>query len=201
MLFIAFTIVYLLLSPKISLAENPQITVSVYDDAHVPNETLDDAERQAGGTFFQAGLTVNWVNCRHGDEGSSATAFNEKPGLVHLFLRITPTVLNSASDLAFGIAYLGPDGSGDYGSVFWKRVRQLQASSKIDIVAILGAVMAHEIGHLLLGTNSHAVSGIMQARWEAPELQRIRMGTLLFLPEQGQRMRVRAAGSDLIAAR
>ena len=31
---------------------------------------------------------------------------------------------------------------------------------------ILGRVTAHEIGHLLLGTNSHTVHGLMQAKWD-----------------------------------
>ena len=33
------------------------------------------------------------------------------------------------------------------------------------MVTILGRVTAHEIGHLLIGTNSHAPSGLMRASW------------------------------------
>jgi hypothetical protein len=34
----------------------------------------------------------------------------------------------------------------------------------------MGRVTAHEIGHLLLGTNSHTVSGLMQAKWDLRRL-------------------------------
>ena len=60
---------------------------------------------------------------------------------------------------------------------------------------ILGSVIAHEMGHLLLGSSAHAISGIMRARWESAELHRIAMGTLMFLPEQSKRMHARIAMS------
>jgi len=33
------------------------------------------------------------------------------------------------------------------------------------MATLLGRVTAHEIGHLLLGTNSHTLAGIMRAKW------------------------------------
>ena len=49
--------------------------------------------------------------------------------------------------------------------------------------------MAHEIGHLLLGSNSHAPAGIMSARWEGQELNRMARGNLLFTDAQSDQMR------------
>jgi hypothetical protein len=57
-------------------------------------------------------------------------------------------------------------------------------------------VMAHEIGHMLLGSHAHAISGIMRGHWESSELHQIAMGTLLFLPLQEQRMRLRARSGE-----
>ena len=178
------------LSP-LSVAENPQMIVSVYDDARVPADTLARAEGQATKIFGRAGLDVSWLNCGHTDNGRCAAAFNEIGGPVHLVLRITLNVANSTSDAAFGVAYLASDGTGQYCDVFWKRARDLENNSKADVGLILGSVMAHEMGHLLLGSNAHAVSGVMRARWEHSELRRISMGSLLFLPEQSQRMGAR----------
>lgn len=106
-------------------------------------------------------------------------------------MRITPNAAVSTSDQIFGVAYLAPDGTGQYGDVFWQRAKDLQTNSKVNLASILASVMAHEMGHLLLGSNAHTISGIMQAHWGPSELRRISMGSLLFLPEQGQRMRVR----------
>ena len=82
--------------------------------------------------------------------------------------------------------------------MFWKRAQELHANSKVDVALILGSVMAHEMGHLLIGSNAHAISGIMRAHWESDELHRIGMGTLLFLPEQGKRMGKRMAGARAV---
>ena len=178
-----------------SLAENPQVTVSLYDDAGVPRETLTRAEQQAAKTFSRVGLNVTWLNCTHKNDNHEIAACNEIGGPIHLALRITANVPSSISDTAFGVAYLASDGTGQYGDVFWKRVRELQANSKVDVAIFLGSVMAHEMGHLLLGSNAHAISGIMQAHWKDSELRRIDMDTLQFLPEQGKRMRARIVRS------
>jgi hypothetical protein len=58
---------------------------------------------------------------------------------------------------------------------------------------ILGHVMVHEIGHLLLGTNSHSASGIMRAQWRNAELLSAGKGALVFAPAQSRRMRQRLA--------
>ncbi len=181
----------LLASAPMNFAENPQIAVSVYDDAGVPRDTLASAEGQATKIFQRAGLDVSWLTCVRTNNASCATAFNEIGGPVHLVLRITPNVASSTSDTALGVAYLASDGTGRYGDVFWKRAQDLRRNSKVDLASILASVMAHEVGHLLLGSNAHAISGIMQAHWERGELRRISMGSLLFLPEQGKRMRAR----------
>jgi hypothetical protein len=35
----------------------------------------------------------------------------------------------------------------------------------VDRATLLGRTLAHELGHLLLGTNAHAPRGLMRARW------------------------------------
>jgi hypothetical protein len=176
--------------PPMSLAENPQVTVCVYDDARVPSEILARAEGQAARIFGQVGVDVNWLDCNSAiSTGCTATLETVSPVLLNL--RITPNAAVSTSGQIFGVAYLAPDGTGQYGDVFWQRAKDLQTDSKVNLASILASVMAHEMGHLLLGSNAHAIRGIMQAHWGPSELRRISMGSLLFLPEQGQRMRVR----------
>ena len=63
-------------------------------------------------------------------------------------------------------------------------------SSRLPI--ILGCVMAHELGHLLLGSNSHSDRGIMLSRWEVNQVRHLMMGALLFTPEQSKLMRLEA---------
>lgn len=57
---------------------------------------------------------------------------------------------------------------------------------------ILGCVIAHELGHLLLGPNSHSSQGIMQPRWGREQVRQLLTGTLLFTPEQARVLRAEA---------
>jgi hypothetical protein len=53
--------------------------------------------------------------------------------------------------------------------------------------------MAHEIGHLLLGENSHSRTGIMRASWSDYELSMEGRHEMSFTAEQSRRMKSRLA--------
>jgi hypothetical protein len=177
-----------------STGENPQVIVSVYDDAGVLPTVLAQAERKAARIFERAGLDVLWANC-----SSSAKHVGQDAGLANggcaqfdwptrLAMRIVPRSGGPVNEV-FGVAFLSAEGTGCYSDVYYDRAIGLQADWKVALPDILGSVMAHELGHLLLGSNSHASSGIMRGRWQPEELRRLAKGSLLFMPEQGQRMR------------
>ena len=177
-----------------------QVTVSVYNDAQVPPDILARAEQQAAEIFSRARLGVTWLSCTHINSGVRAVACNgfDVPG--HVAVRIIARAASSMSDAALGVAFLAPDGTGRYSDVFWKTAQGLHANSNVDLGDILGSVIAHEMGHLLLGSNAHAISGIMRPHWERGELHRIAMGTLMFLPEESKRMHERIATSKAFLA-
>ena len=173
------------------MGQNRCLSIFVYNDAQVSEGILAGAEVRAAMIFSRSGFDLNWVNPGHEGSEHASSLCSEIGGPSHLVLRIIPHVASSTSDAAFGVAFLGPDGTGRYGDVFWERVWDLHTNYKVDVPPILGSVMAHEIGHLLLGSHSHAISGIMRGHWESCELRQIAMGTLLFLPWEEHRMRTR----------
>ena len=63
-------------------------------------------------------------------------------------LHIVPTGKTS-SDLVFGLAFLDERGVGKYSDVFLDRIEEACAESGADLSRLLGAVAAHELGHLL----------------------------------------------------
>jgi hypothetical protein len=109
----------------------------------------------------------------------------------HLAVRILPKTRRSAGGEVFGMAFLSAEGAGCYSDVFYDRVTELQIAWNFGLSEILGSVMAHELGHLLLGSASHAAMGIMRARWQAEELHRAARGNLLFTTEQSDQMRAK----------
>lgn len=48
--------------------------------------------------------------------------------------------------------------------------------------------MAHEIGHVLLGSADHASGGLMQARWTPAIWRLASLGLLAFTREEAERM-------------
>jgi hypothetical protein len=110
----------------------------------------------------------------------------------------------------FGYALPGEEqGFGVVANVFFDRVEDLAAEVRARPVGrifssavILGHLIAHELGHLLLGVNSHSLSGIMSFPWGRDQLQRTTRGQLLFTGQEGTQIqaavqaRLRAAGAE-----
>src|SRR5262249_2044541 len=69
------------------------------------------------------------------------------------------------------------------------RVTDLARSSRQPVGQLLGTVIAHELGHLLLDDGSHSIDGIMQETLDDKSAQQSK---LLFVADQGSRIRARA---------
>jgi hypothetical protein len=54
---------------------------------------------------------------------------------------------------------------------------------------LLGLAIAHEIGHLLLGKNSHSNAGLMRPRWPSRDLEAKHWEEFTFTSEQVRRLR------------
>ena len=83
-----------------------------------------------------------------------------------------------------------------YASVFYQRVADVAESGKISTGKVLGHAIAHEIGHLLLGSNSHSPAGLMKADWKSGDLKLLDMGRLHFSPKEGSLMRADVASRN-----
>jgi len=128
--------------------------------------------------------------CKSKTELSPDSRCNSPAGPKHLALRIVPHAWKS-SDTIFGVAFLSESGTGAYGDVFYDSVEKLYRDWGVSLPRVLGHVMAHELGHLLLGSNGHSRDGIMRPSWHGNDLQRASKGSLLFSPEQAKSMRDR----------
>lgn len=167
--------------------DNSSLTVGVYNDSDASDRTLVEAEDICKRIFREAGVGVEWVNIRH--SGQATPAGGQAPDTTFT-LRIVLKPL-TLTDTTFGVAFLAEDGSGRYADVFYNPVRKLSGAGDVSQSTLLAHVMAHEIGHLLLGSNAHIRLGLMRAHWDSDDLRRAAMGGLLFTAEEAQRMRAR----------
>lgn len=165
----------------VNLVSSAQVTISVWNDASVPERMLREAQSEARRIFQSAGLVTAWVTCKGSKECQTPR------DRANLSLRLVPW--SARGDSVFGVAFLSDRGEGAYGDVFYPSITKLHGEASP--ARLLGHVMAHEIGHLLLGTGDHSCCGIMSPHWGPAEFLRIGMGTLLFTPEQARNIRSR----------
>jgi hypothetical protein len=171
------------------------VTISVYNDAEVPQDVLGRGEKQAERVFGQSGIEVTWLNCRVPAVSEEASlACREAVFPKHLHLRIVRKSVGSKGE-TMGISFQAEDGSGCYADLFYEPMKQLQRSDGTDVASLLGYVAAHEVGHLLLGRNSHSAAGIMHAHWSVQELVSAKQGGLVFSEQESLRMKARLEGA------
>jgi len=170
-----------------------RLAISVYNDVKVPSEVLSQAELEAERVFQSAGIEVVWLNCEVPAVSEEASqACREAVFPKHLHLRIVRKSAGLKGE-TMGISFQAHDGSGCYADLFYEPMEQLHKSDGTDIANLLGHVAAHEIGHLLLGRNSHAFAGIMHAHWTAEELACAKAGKLVFSEEESRKMKEKLA--------
>ena len=171
----------------------PAITVAIYDDMHLSPQVLADAEDEAMRVYRKAGVAISWVECKSARMKAEADVrCQDSPSATHLNLRIVQHA-SEASDGVFGVAFISAEGTGAYTDISYNSVEELDREWHVGVARVLGHVMAHEIGHLLLGSNAHSRQGIMCPSWHRDELRRASMGALLFSEEQARFMRERLA--------
>jgi len=176
--------------------DGPRIQVLVYDSAKLSLSLLKRAETNAGRVFRESGIEVRWVNCFKPGETDNC---HRVPRTDEFVLHIVPDG-KTGSDFVFGEAFLGEDGTGKYSDVFFNRILRAVDGPQGNVANLLGAVSAHELGHLLLGTRSHSLVGIMEPVWANESLRRVEMGTLAFTREQSQLMKRRLEGGRVSLA-
>jgi len=126
----------------------------VYDDAKVSEQVLAQAEEEATRVFRRAGRRTV---CGLGYivESRPASRFRMPTGRsYHLALRIVPWSSKLRNDV-FGTAFLSAKEKERIAMCFNQSVEKLHKDWHASLSRVLGHVMAHEIGHLLLGTNAH----------------------------------------------
>lgn len=164
--------------------ENPQLSVGVYNDAAVPAKSLLRAEAKASMIYRRGGVELHWLD-------SPAS----RPELA---IRIIPKSRNLSSEV-FGIAFLDANGFGQQADIFYRNIAELSAVWSQNQAELLGSVMAHEIGHLLLGSNSHSATGIMRLHWDDQQLQLASVGQLSFDGKEIRKIHARLQTRRMLA--
>lgn len=177
-----------------------RLTLRIYNRAEVAAGALERSKVVADRVFDRVDVEILWLNCSVNQEPIPLNpACRERAAATHLVINILPRGMGRNYGFkrpVFGFALPATDGRpGFYASLFFERVLDLAYHGGVGTsfehaqAIILGHMMAHEAGHLLLGMNSHSPSGVMSFPWDRSTLKRMARGLLGFSPDEAQRIR------------
>lgn len=138
----------------------PPVVLHIDDRAAVPAPALAAAQTEVEQIFLAAGVEIAWATGRF--PVSLMKAHVETPGSRH----VAVIVLNhdessSAGMVGCALGFAAKRSAAAY--VLYNRVADASHNRAVDLAVVLGRVIAHEVGHVLLPPNSHAPHGIMRA--------------------------------------
>jgi hypothetical protein len=144
----------------------PTLIVRVYDAFGARADELQRAREAVEAVFDATGVEVQWRQC----SATGDDACHDRPASNELVIRLLRGTAAS-SDIpvhALGYSSVQTDHhQGTFATVYPDRVRRLAHEAGWHSGALLGNAIAHEVGHLLLGTTAHPEDGLMRPRWTA----------------------------------
>jgi hypothetical protein len=143
-------------------APDSVVVFHVTNAAHVPADDLAEAEQVATRVYAHVGVRAVWT-----DDTVSAA---QPDGAFHA------DVLLMSKEMATRKSQLdGLDDEHVFGAasrplrrayIFYNRIADHARLTVSNFALLLGMVIAHEVGHLLLPASSHSAAGIMCAKWQ-----------------------------------
>jgi len=168
-------------------AETPvTLTVRLYNASDVQTDALAASRDTAESILRDAGLNVRFREC-----GRTTDSCDRPLAHCEVVVRIiaAPPFNATLDPDAYGVTYIVKNTNrGWLATVFGDRISAAATRASVDPGTLLGRVMAHEIGHLLLGLDYHGSAGLMRAAWLDDTLDRDAQNWLFSMAE-AQRMK------------
>ncbi len=173
--------------PALAGAPSAALTVRVYNSSTAPAGDLAETLATAQRILDAAGVSVEWLDCPH-RAADCAVPMGRADATVRIVS--VPVPHSYRGLLPMGESVIEPQAhSGSLATIYADRVAWLARAAYADARVLMGRAIAHEIGHLLLGTNSHSRSGLMRARWSEDELRHEMPIDWVFTPGDIRRIR------------
>src|SRR5262245_56486435 len=160
--------------------------------AAVVPAVLDQAQKETFRIFWHEGISVSWVPASASGSGpvdpeELAAARRTFVGRLIILPRL-PTGSSTGSKVLMGATPLTARSCSGESYVFVNQIIEFAEARRADRGLVMGTVVAHEIGHLLLRHRGHATDGLMRMPWTLADWQRATMGLLLFSPSEARTM-------------
>jgi hypothetical protein len=147
----------------------PALTIRLYDTFGLTGREIVAAQDVAGLILHAAGVDARWRECWR-DADAARDDVRVCDGILRpdeLIVRVvTDQSDRQGKEIALGYSLIVPQGEGaTFATVFGNRVTEVAQRVRTDRTILLGRAIAHEVGHLLLGTGAHGIDGLMRGHW------------------------------------
>jgi hypothetical protein len=157
-----------------------RLVVRTYNSFGATAKDMARAREVAAVILRGAGLQAVWRDC--------STGCADALGLREVLVRIVAAPHGVVAE-SLGCAVIDlQHGTGTLTTVYADRINVVASRTGVDAGTLLGRAVAHEIGHLLLGTARHSAGGLMRALWSDRELQRGLGADWTFAPDDVARI-------------
>lgn len=165
------------------------LVIRVYDNAGIPASDRTRAIARAREILTLAEVDAEWLDCpARGVKAAWACA--APLGWRELVVRLSRAPVRDANAKALGSSVIdAKTGDGTFATIYVNRVELVAQQGRTDLATMIGRLMAHEVGHLLLGTNNHSSGGLMREIWTLAELTRNSAQDWTFSPTQLETLR------------
>ena len=167
--------------PAVAAVVLEEIPVRVYDSTRLTAAMLASALETARVTLGRAGAPVAWRDCMARDRAACLTTRTDdefvlrivRSGAANGSSSDAAELRTAPSHLPLGDAYVDlGSGAGVLATIYLDRVAALAQAAGANVATLLGFAIAHEIGHLLIGSDGHSLRGLMRAVWSRDEVRR-----------------------------
>lgn len=160
-----------LLSGGLAAAQTSVVRAHLIDQARVAPSTLQKAQHEAVLLASTAGITLLWVDWSNNTD----------------FVFVVKSCDCGTGMATLGSTLLAKPHSSFYSYLYFKHVLARTYRTELSPADLLGAVIAHELGHLL--GLQHGWKGVMAPRWTDGHLTLLVRGRLRFNEAEAQDMK------------
>jgi hypothetical protein len=165
--------------PAIAIAQSEglRLRIELRNDAKFRRNAIEAAQALVSGIYSHTGVHLIWTG--------------QNPQLTVVLKRQVSAEITRRARDAMGVTPGTDDERGRLAFVLINRVNEVAAGYGASPSIVLGAAIAHELGHLLI-SKEHTPVGIMQPYLNQSDFRAAREGRLRFTSEQAEAVRQKA---------
>ena len=161
-------LVAMIVAVSVDAASPATLTVRLYNSSGVATPELLAARRSAEIILRGTGLNVIVRQCGRHSPADGTAPCDEPLTPSEVVVRVinAPAFNLTLHPDAYGVTYVVRETNrGWLATVFSDRIGQAAERVGVESGTLLGLVISHEVGHLLLGSGYHGDAGLMRAEW------------------------------------